>query len=448
MFDFIHTDAQRALRNEARIFTKWVPKQMILDMDTEKIQFPHAYLQEAGRRNLLGIRIPKRYGGRGLGWVEDTIVAEEIGVASYSLACLWGVGADIVAEAIREFGGEKLKQEIVVPLLQGKLYAAEGLTEPRSGSDFFGATTKAVRDGNGFRITGQKRFIVGGEGADYFLIYAKTDDKAPGHKSITTFLVPRDAGVKSEYLYGLMGVRGGGAARLSLKDVYVPEEYVLNEVNGGFAVFMKMMIPERLGTAAMTIGSVRPALEIATRYSSRRKAFGITINNFQAVSFKIADSVMLLDAARSLVYTTALAIDSGKANPRRIRRMVSGIQDVRHRGLPGGGQQRHAGHGRHRLYERLPHRTHPPRYLSVHDLGRDQRDHAVHHPARMVQGIRAGDLENRPTRLRTRCIPGRCQRREGFRIRDKLVPSPRRPLLNDQGMTEARNLFLPFSANA
>jgi alkylation response protein AidB-like acyl-CoA dehydrogenase len=296
---------------------------MILDMDTEKIQFPHAYLQEAGRRNLLGIRIPKRYGGRGLGWVEDTIVAEEIGVASYSLACLWGVGADIVAEAIREFGGEKLKQEIVVPLLQGKLYAAEGLTEPRSGSDFFGATTKAVRDGNGFRITGQKRFIVGGEGADYFLIYAKTDDKAPGHKSITTFLVPRDAGVKSEYLYGLMGVRGGGAARLSLKDVYVPEEYVLNEVNGGFAVFMKMMIPERLGTAAMTIGSVRPALEIATRYSSRRKAFGITINNFQAVSFKIADSVMLLDAARSLVYTTALAIDSGKANPRRIRRMVS-----------------------------------------------------------------------------------------------------------------------------
>jgi alkylation response protein AidB-like acyl-CoA dehydrogenase len=296
---------------------------MILDMDTEKIQFPHAYLQEAGRRNLLGIRIPKRYGGRGLGWVEDTIVAEEIGVASYSLACLWGVGADIVAEAICEFGGEKLKQEIVVPLLQGKLYAAEGLAEPRGGSDFFGATTKAVRDGNGFRITGQKRFILGGEGADYFLIYAKTDDKAPGHKSITAFLVPRDACVKSEYLYGLMGVRGGGAARLSLKDIYVPEEYVLNEDNGGFAVFMKMMIPERLGTAAMTIGSVRPALEIATRYSSRRKALGITINNFQAVSFKIADSVMLLDAARSLVYTTALAIDSGKANQRRIRRMVS-----------------------------------------------------------------------------------------------------------------------------
>lgn len=323
MFDYIMSDVQRTLRDEARAFTSWVPKQMILDMDAEKIQFPHAYLQEAGRRNLLGIRIPKAYGGRGLGWVEDTLVAEEIGVASYSLACLWGVGADIVAEAVCAFGSEQLKQEIVVPLLQGKVYAAEGLTEPRGGSDFFGATTKAVRDGAGFRLTGQKRFIVGGEGADWFLIYAKTDEKAPPHKSISAFMVPRAAGVKSEYIYGLMGVRGGGAARITLKDVYVPEENVLNGVNGGFDVFMRMMIPERLGTAAMTIGSVRPALEIATKYTSRRKAFGIPINNFEAVSFRVADSVTLLDAARSLVYSTALAIDSGKASPGRCRRLVS-----------------------------------------------------------------------------------------------------------------------------
>lgn len=323
MFDYVMTDIQRSLRDEARAFAKWVPKQMILDMDQEKLQFPQAFLQEAGRRNLLGIRIPQTYGGRGLGWVEDSCVAEEVGVASYSLACLWGVGADIVAEAICVYGSEQLKQEIVVPLLQGKVYAAEGLTEPRGGSDFFGATTRAVRDGDGFRLTGQKRFIVGGEGADWFLIYAKTDPSAPPHKSITAFMVPRTAGVKSEYLYGLMGVRGGGAARITLQDVYVPEAYVLNGVNRGFEVFMRMMIPERLGTAAMTIGSVRPALEIATRYTSRRKAFGLPINNFQAVSFKIADSVTLLDAARSLVYTTALAVDSGKVSAGRCRRLVS-----------------------------------------------------------------------------------------------------------------------------
>lgn len=323
MFDFIMTDEQKKLRDEARAFTRWVPKEMILAMDAEEIQFPHEYLKEAGRRNLLGIRIPKQYGGRGLGWVEDAIVAEEIGVASYSLACLWGVGADIVCEAICLFGSEELKQEIVVPLLKGDLYAAEGLTEPRGGSDFFGATTVARKDGSDWIINGQKRFIVGAEGADWFLVYAVTDPAAPPHRRITAFMVPRSAGVESRYIYGLMGVRGGGAGRVIFNDVRVPERYALNGINGGFDVFVKMMIPERLGTAAMTIGSVRPAVEIATRYTSRRKAFGQPIMNFQAVGFKVADSVMLLDAARSMVYSTCLAVDSGTVHPGRVRRMVS-----------------------------------------------------------------------------------------------------------------------------
>ncbi len=323
MFDYIMTDAQKKLRDEARAFTKWVPKQLILDMDAEKIQFPHEYLQEAGRRNLLGIRLPKELGGRGLSWVDDSIVAEEVGVASYSLACLWGVGADIVCEAITLFGNDELKQAIVVPLLKGETFAAEGLTEPRGGSDFFGATTIAKKDGSDWIINGQKRFIVGAEGADWFLVYAATDPDAPPHKRMTAFMVPRTQGVESKYLYGLMGVRGGGAGRLVLKDVRVPERYALNGINGGFDVFVRMMIPERLGTAAMTLGSVRPAIEIATRYTSKRKAFGLPIQMFEAVGFKVADSVMMLDAARSLVYSTCLAVDSGKVHPNRVRRLVS-----------------------------------------------------------------------------------------------------------------------------
>ncbi|MBN1496354.1 MAG: acyl-CoA/acyl-ACP dehydrogenase [Spirochaetes bacterium] len=323
MFDFTMTPEQKKLRDEARDFTRWVPKEMILAMDAEQIQFPHEYLREAGRRNLLGIRLPKEYGGRGLTWVDDSIVAEEIGVASYSLACLWGVGADIVCEAIMLFGTEELKQEVVVPLLRGEVYAAEGLTEPRGGSDFFGATTVAKKDGDDWIINGQKRFIVGAEGADWFLVYAVTDPAGPPHRRMTAFMVPRTAGVESKYIYGLMGVRGGGAGRVIFNDVRVPERYALNGINGGFDVFVRMMIPERLGTAAMTIGSVRPAIEIATRYTSRRKAFGQPIKNYQAVGFKVADCVLALDAARSMVYTTCLAVDSGSVHPGRVRRMVS-----------------------------------------------------------------------------------------------------------------------------
>jgi butyryl-CoA dehydrogenase len=323
MFDFLMTEEQLHLRDEARDFSSWVPREMILDMDAENIHFPHEYLKEAGKRKLLGIRLPKKYGGRGLGWVEDSLVAEEVGVPSYSLACLWGVGADIVCDAIVALGSEEQKQEIVVPLLKGEVFAAEGLTEPRGGSDFFGAATKARKDGSDWILNGEKRFIVGAEGADWFLIYAVTNPDAEAHERITAFLVPRDAGVESKYIYGLMGVRGGGAGRVILDDVRVPERYALNGINGGFEVFKRMMIPERLGTAAMTIGSVRPAIEIATRYTSRRKAFGQTIMNFQGVGFKVADAVTNLDAARSLVYATSRAIDSGRASGGTIRRMVS-----------------------------------------------------------------------------------------------------------------------------
>ncbi|HQP49846.1 MAG TPA: acyl-CoA dehydrogenase family protein [Spirochaetota bacterium] len=323
MFDFIMTDEQLKLRDEARAFTKWVPKEMILDMDAEKIQFPQEYLKEAGKRNLLGIRLPKELGGRGLGWVEDGIVAEEVGVASYSLACLWGVGADIVCEAIAKYGSDELKQEVVVPLLKGEVYAAECLTEPRGGSDFFGAATTARKDGGDWIINGQKRFIVGAEGADWFMVYAATNPEAPAHERMTCFIVPRDAGVESKYIYGLMGVRGGGAGRVIFDDVRVPERYALNGINGGFPVFQTNMIPERLGTALMTIGSVRPALEIATRYTSMRKAFGQPIMNFQAVGFKVADCALKMDAMRGIGYAAALAADSGRASAGRVRRMAS-----------------------------------------------------------------------------------------------------------------------------
>jgi alkylation response protein AidB-like acyl-CoA dehydrogenase len=323
MLEFLLSDNQKALQDEAREFARWVPKEMLLDMDAERIQFPHEFLREAGRRKLLGIRYPERYGGRELGWVDDGIVCQEVASVSHSLACLWGVGAGLVADAIFAFGSEDLKQEIAVPILKGETFAAECLTEPRGGSDFFGSTTTARKQGGDWIINGQKRFIVGAEGADWFQVYAVTDPDAPAHKRISAFMVPRKKGVESRYVYGLMGTRGGGAGRVTFTDVRVPERYVLNGVSGGFEVFINQMIPERLGAANMAIGSVRPAIDIATKYTSKRKAFGTQIMNFQAVGFKIADSVTLFDAATSLVHATALAIESGNVHPNRIRRMVS-----------------------------------------------------------------------------------------------------------------------------
>lgn len=322
MFDYLLSDKQKKLRDETRNFVKSIPRKMILDMDADKIQFPKEFLQEAGRLNLMGCRYPEKWGGRGMDWVSTCMVMEEIGVLGYIFACTFGVGAELVCDAIILHGNDMQKEKYVKPLLKGEIFAAECLTEPRGGSDFFGTTTEAVDKGDHYLVNGQKRFIVGGEGADYFLVYARTDPKAPARKGISCFIVDKTKGVKTEYLYGLMGCRGGGAARMVFKDVIVPKENLLGELNQGVAIFNTMMIPERLGTAAMTIGAAVPALDVATGYTSKRKAFGQVVAAFQGVSFQVAEAITLLDAARAVIYTTARAVDEG-IHEKKIRRLVS-----------------------------------------------------------------------------------------------------------------------------
>jgi butyryl-CoA dehydrogenase len=324
MFDFLLTDEQKAIREEVRDLVKWVPREMILAMDRDEIKFPKEFLAEAGRRNLLGARYPKQWGGRDMDWVTTSMIVEEISALGHSFGCVFGVGAELVCDAIVLHGSDELKEKYVKPLLRGEIFAAECLTEPRGGSDFFGTTTTAVDQGDHFILNGQKRFIVGAEGADYFFVYARTnpDKDAHPHQTLTALIVDRGPGVKVEYLYGLMGTRGGGAGRLVFKDAVVPKENVVGRLHGAYDVFNTMMIPERLESAAMSLGSARPALEVATGYTTRRRAFGQTINNFQGVGFQVAEAAMLLDAARSMVYTTSRAVDSGMP-ARETRRLVS-----------------------------------------------------------------------------------------------------------------------------
>jgi alkylation response protein AidB-like acyl-CoA dehydrogenase len=320
MLDSILTDSQLQLKKEVREFVKWVPRSLLLDMDADKVRYPHEYVVEAAKRNLLGLRFSREWGGRGLNWQDEVIALEEIGILGASPACLYSL-VSIVGEALQFFGTPQQKEKYLKPLLKGKICCAEALTEPRGGSDFFGATTKAQRQGNFYIINGQKRFVVGAEGADIFLVYARTGSES-SRESISTFIVERTPDIEVKYLYGLMGTRGGGTGRLIFHDTKVPVENLVLGENRGADVFDQMMIPERITTAAGAVGMARAALDIATRYSTRRKAFGQTIRNFQGVSFKVADSITRLDAARSLVHFTARAIDNLGSTP-YTRRLVS-----------------------------------------------------------------------------------------------------------------------------
>ncbi|MBN1812536.1 MAG: acyl-CoA/acyl-ACP dehydrogenase, partial [Anaerolineae bacterium] len=321
MLEAMLTQQQRALRDQARAFVRDVPRQLILDMDADRVSYPRDFVRQAGQRNLLGLRFSPQYGGRGLRWEDEIIAIEEVGVLGTALACAY-VMPSIVGEALHAFGTPAQQERWLRPLLSGEKIAAEALTEPRGGSDFFGTTTRARREGDCYILQGQKRFIVGAAEADIFLVYARTDPDAPPHRGISALIVERGPGVETEYLYGLLGTRGGGTGRLVFCDARVPAENLVGVENGAADVFYRMMIPERMTSAAGAIGMGRAALEVAARYSDRRKAFGDKIRRFQAVSSKVAESITLLDAARGLVHSAARCVDAGD-NPRRSRRLVS-----------------------------------------------------------------------------------------------------------------------------
>jgi hypothetical protein len=322
MWTEILTQSQLNIHQRARAFARnEVPRQLLLDMDAEKVHYPREYIERLAARHLLGLRFPQEFGGGGLDWQHEVLVLEEIGVLGASLACLYSLPS-IVGEAIHIFGSPVQKEKYLKSVLKGKLTVAEALTEPRGGSDFFGATTTARREGDYYVLNGQKRFIVGAEGADLFMVYARTDTDARGQKAISAMLVERGEGVEVQHVYGLMGTRGGGTGRVYFRDVRVPAENLIGQEHGAYEIFNQMMIPERMTSAAGALGLARAALEIAARYADRRKAFGQRIREFEGVSFKVAESLTRLDAARALVHQTARIIDS-LGNTGYVRRMVS-----------------------------------------------------------------------------------------------------------------------------
>ena len=312
-------DVEKDLQQEVRRFVREeVSPDFIRALDRDEIKYPREYVEKLAAHNLLGLRFEPKWGGRGLPWTAEVIAEEEIGVLGTTLGCAF-VMPSIVGESLHVFGTDEQKERFLKPILQGKLISAEALTEPRGGSDFFGATTRAELNGDHFVLNGQKRFVVGATEADVFLVYCRTnfDEKAHKYQRISAIMVERGPGVETEYRYGLLGTRGGGTGRLAFRNVRIPKQNLIGELHGGALVFHQMMIPERLTSAAACLG-VRAALEIATRYSDKRHAFGQPIRSYQAVSFMVADAITQLDAARALVYMAARAVDENAPNARRL----------------------------------------------------------------------------------------------------------------------------------
>ncbi len=326
MYDFLLTPEEQALKQEARKFVREeITSDFLRKMDKDEITYPREFVEKLAAINMRGIRFPKKYGGRGMSWVAEVAATEEIGCLGVALGCAF-VMPSIVGEAINMFGTEEQKEKYLKPYIAGKLVAAEALTEPRGGSDFFGAMTRAELKGDHFLLNGMKRFVVGAEGADFFLVYCRTnfDENAHKYQKLSLLLVDKGPGVEAEYMYGLMGCRGGGTGRLVFRDVKVPKENLIGELHGGALCFHQMMIPERLTSAAGCLGTWG-SIDLAVRYSNKRRAFGKEIRKYQAISFMVADAITNLDTARAMTYMAARAVDN---NYKNVRRLVSEAKRV------------------------------------------------------------------------------------------------------------------------
>ncbi|MFH1623617.1 MAG: acyl-CoA dehydrogenase family protein [Pseudomonadota bacterium] len=317
--DILLTDEERALKQEVRDFVKnEVSSDLLKKMDRDEVTYPREFVKALGDRNLLGLRFSKECGGRGLSWTAEVAALEEMGVLGTALGCAFAMPS-IVGEALYNFGTAEQKEKFLRPMLKGDLISAEALTEPRGGSDFFGATTEAKLEGDSFIVKGQKRFVVAANGAAFFIVYCKTNPEAKPHERISLLLIETDReGVETKYLYHLLGTRGGGTGRILFRDVRVPTSNVIGELNQGAQIFNTMMVPERLTSAAFALGLARAAIEVATRYSHRRCAFGRKIREFQGVSFKVADAITSLDAARALVHAAGKTADNRLPSTRRL----------------------------------------------------------------------------------------------------------------------------------
>jgi acyl-CoA dehydrogenase len=309
--DFTLTEEQQSMREMAHDFAEKEIRPVAWEYDRDAT-WPKEILEKGWELGLMNYHLPSEYGGPGLGYFDGCLIQEEIawgcsGIGT-SLSCNGLATAPILLAA-----SEELKREYLGRLTEAPLLASFCLTEPDAGSDVSGMKTNAVRRGDKWVINGSKCFITNGEYANFYTVYAKTDKEA-GHRGISCFIVPRDAGVVVDKHEDKMGQRASNTATISFNDVEIPLDHLVGEENKGFKIAMMTLDRTRPGVAAMGVGVARAAMEFAIAYSKERVQFGVPIAMHQAIQFLIADMSTKVHLARLATWNSAVLLDQGKRN--------------------------------------------------------------------------------------------------------------------------------------
>tara|TARA_B100000927_G_C16416012_1_gene449303 strand:- start:54 stop:1193 length:1140 start_codon:yes stop_codon:yes gene_type:complete len=308
--DFTLSEEHKMIRQAARDFAQTELLPGVIERD-EKQEFPTNQIKKLGELGFLGMMVDPKYGGSGMDTISYILAMEEISKIDASTSVIMSVNNSLICWGLEKFGTEEQKQKYLVPLAKGEIIGAFCLSEPEAGSDATSQKTTAIDRGDYYLLNGTKNWITNGSSASVYLVIAQTDiDKK--HKGINAFIVEKDMeGFQIGLKENKLGIRGSDTHSLMFTDVKVPKENRIGVDGFGFKFAMKTLAGGRIGIAAQALGIASGAYELSLKYSKERKAFGKHISEHQAISFKLADMVTEINAARLLCLRAAWLKDNG-----------------------------------------------------------------------------------------------------------------------------------------
>lgn len=313
------TEDQRAIRDAAREFAaeQLAPHALAWDRDAH---FPVDVIRAAAEVGMGGVYIDEQHGGSGLGRFEAALVFEELATADPAVAAYISIH-NMCAGMVDRFGTEAQRARWLPELCSMQRLASYCLTEPGAGSDAAALTTRAVRDGDDYLLTGVKQFISGSGATDLYVVMARTGQDGAG--GISAFLVESGSdGLSFGPAERKMGWHAQPTRQVVLDGVRVPADRLLGEEGSGFRIAMAGLDGGRINIGACSLGGARAALDKSLDYVKERSAFGSPIAEFQTIQFKIADMATELEAARLLLWRAAAALDARDQRATRLCAMA------------------------------------------------------------------------------------------------------------------------------
>lgn len=302
--DFSLTREQELFQQMIKDFAEREVKPLAAEVDDLE-RFPAETVKKMAKIGIMGIPIPKQYGGAGGDNLMYSMAVEELSAVCATTGVIVSAHTSLCAAPILENGTEEQKQKYLPKLASGEWIGAFGLTEPNAGTDAAGQQTIAVEDGENYIINGSKIFITNAEFAQVYVIFAMTD-KSQGTRGISAFIIEKGtSGFSIGKKEKKMGIRGSATCELIFENVVLPKENLLGKLNKGFGIAMKTLDGGRIGIAAQALGIAQGAINETVKYVKERKQFGRPISGFQNTQFQLADMNTKTEASRMLVRKAA-----------------------------------------------------------------------------------------------------------------------------------------------